>query len=121
VNPFIDQSTSTGNAYFATQDRDPRLTVNPYMVRKNLDDIDNTVSNMKAGMVKIQSAPTNPHVTVELPNAQLLSPAYASREGYINTNRTYRALRNDTGAGAIDNAMPVSVMYGILIGKRTYA
>ena len=119
VNPFIDQSASTGNFYFATQDRDPRFTCNPYMVRKNLDDIDTELTNMLSGKVILKSAATNPHITIEMPNAQQLNPAIASREGYVNTNRTYRPLRNDIGAGAIDTDMPDSVMYSILVGGRS--
>ena len=118
VNPFIDQSTSTGNAYYATQDRDPKFTCNPYYVRKNLDDIDFVVTQMISGPVKVQSALVSPHITIEIPNAQLLSPALASREGYMNTNRTYRCLRNDTGSGKKDSALPAQVMYEILIGAR---
>jgi hypothetical protein len=119
VNPFIDQSTSTGNAYYATQDRDPKFTCNPYYVRKNLDDIDFVVTQMISGPVKVQSALVSPHITIEIPNAQLLSPALASREGYMNTNRTYRCLRNDTGSGKKDSALPAQVMYEILIGARS--
>jgi hypothetical protein len=118
VGPFIDQSTSTGNAYFATQDRDPKFTCNPYHVRKSLDDIDITVTNQLTGPVTVKSAATSPHITIEVPNAQLLSPAIASREGYVNTNRTYRALRNNTGAGAAESTIPDQVMYEILIGAR---
>lgn len=118
VNPFLDQSTTTGNAYFATQDRDPKFTCNPYHVRKNADDVDYIVSNMVTGQVMVKSALVNPHITIEVPNAQLLSPALASREGYVNTNRTYRCLRNDLGGGRADVAMPDSAMYSILIGVR---
>ena len=118
VSAFIDQSTSTGNAYFKTDDRDPKFIINPYHVRKTLDDIDNTVTNMTTGKVTVQSAPSTPHITIEIPNAQLLSPALASREGIINTNRTYRALRNNTGSGASESALYDGVMYSILIGAR---
>jgi hypothetical protein len=118
VNPFIDQSTSTGYAYYATQDREPKLTINPYHVRKGLDDVDNVVTNMIAGLVTIQSQVTSPHITIEICRGQLLSPTIGSREGYVSTERTYRALRNNLGNGASDNAVPDNVMYGILIGAR---
>jgi len=118
VNPFIDQSTATGNAYYATQDRDPKLTLNPYHVKKTLDDIDSVVSNMITGPVSVQSAPTSPHITIELPNAQLLSPAIAAREGYLSTTRTYRALRNNITGAPMDASLPDSAMYEILIGQR---
>lgn len=119
VNPFIDQATTTGNAYYATQDRDPKLTCNPYHYSKSQDDIDLAVSKMLNGPVIIKSALSNPHLTIELPNAQLLSPGIASREGYVNTSRTYRALRNNLGNGARNSALPDSAMYGILIGSRS--
>jgi hypothetical protein len=119
VNPFLDQSTSTGNAYFATQDRDPKFTCNPYHIRKSADDIDFVVSQMMTGKIKVQSALSSPHLTIEVPNAQLLSPALGSREGYVSTDRAYRCLRNDTGAGAKDTALPKQVMYEVLIGARS--
>jgi hypothetical protein len=118
VNPFINQKTSTGFAYYATQDRDPKLTMNPYHVRKSLDDIDYIVTNMITGEVSIKSAVTSPHITIFVPNAQLLSPALAAREGYVNTNRTYRALRNNLTGTVTDNTIPDQCMYSILIGAR---
>lgn len=118
VNPFIDQSTSTGNAYFATQDREPKLTVNPYHLTMSKDDLDFVVTNQICGPVRVASAITNPHITIKVPNAQLLNPAIASREGYINTNRTYRALRNNLGNDALDITLPDGVMYSILIGEE---
>jgi len=119
VNPFIDQSTPTGNAYYATQDRDPKFTCNPYHIRKTADDIDFVASQMLTGPVTVASALVNPHLTLEIPNGQLLSPALASREGYVNTNRTYRCLRNDTGAGVKEAALAKGIMYEILIGQRS--
>jgi hypothetical protein len=119
VNPFIDQSTTTGYAFYATQDRDPKLTINPYHVRKSLDDVDYVVSNMITGEVVIKSAPTSPHITIEIPNGQLLSPTIGSREGYVSTDRTYRALRNNLGNGPSDALIPDNVMYSVLIGSRS--
>ena len=118
INPFIDQSTSTGNAYYATQDRDPRFTCNPYHVRKSADDIDFSLTQMLTGTITVASAFTAPHLTIEIPNAQMLSPALASREGYVNTNRTYRCLRNNTGTGIKESALPAQAMYELLIGAR---
>ena len=118
VNPFLDQSTSTGNAHFATQDREPKFTCNPYYLTMSKDNIDFTVTNQICGPVKVASGLSNPHITIKLPNAQLLNPAIASREGYMNTNRTYRALRNNLGGGAVDSTIPDGVMYSILIGKK---
>jgi hypothetical protein len=119
VNPLLDQSTSTGIAYYGTQDRDPRLSINPYMMRQTLDDVDYIVSNQVTGKITIASSQASPHITVEVPNGQMLSPALASREGYVNTSRVYRCLRNDLGAGAVDSALPNSVMYQILIGSMS--
>ena len=119
VNPFLDQSTSTGNAYFATQDREPKFTCNPYYLTMSKDNIDFVVTNQICGPVSVASGLTNPHITINIPNAQLLNPAIASREGYMNTNRTYRALRNNLGLGALDATLPDSVMYSILIGKKS--
>lgn len=118
VNPFIDQSTSTGNAYYATQDRDPKFTCNPYHVRKEADDIDFVASQMITGTLTVASALSAPHLTLEIPNAQLLSPALASREGYVSTSRTYRCLRNNTGAGIKESALPAQASYELLIGAR---
>jgi hypothetical protein len=119
VNPFIDQSTGTGYAFYVTSDRDPKLTMNPYHVRKNLDDIDYIVTNMTTGPVIIQSAISNPHITIEIFRGQLLQPALGSREGYMSTDRTYRALRNNLGNGASEQYAPDITMYGILIGSRS--
>ena len=119
VNPFIDQATTTGNAFYVTSDRDPRFTCNPYHVSKSQEDLDLSVTQMMTGQVLVKSALTNPHITVEMPNAQLLSPSLASREGYVNTNRTYRPMRNNLGAGAKQSALPDAAMYGILIGARS--
>lgn len=120
VNPFLDQSTTTGNAYFATTDRDPKFTCNPYHVRKSQDDIDYLVTKQITGKILLQSNISGPyHLTIAIPNAQLLSPALASREGYVNTNRNYRCLRNDTGIGSKEAALPAQVMYEILIGVRS--
>lgn len=121
VNPFIDQSTGTGNAYYATQDRDPKLNINPYHVKKTLDDIDSVVSNMITGPVTIQSAMANPHITIELPNGQLLSPSVAAREGYLSTTRVYRALRNNLTGDSVDSTLPDGAMYEVLIGVRGYS
>jgi hypothetical protein len=119
VNPFIDQETATGYAFYVTSDRDPKLTINPYHTRKALDDIDYIVTNMSCGKLTIASAITTPHITIEIFNAQLTSPALGTREGYVNTNRTYRALRNNLGAGAVESTVPDGAMYGILIGARS--
>ena len=119
VNPFYDQSTSTGPAYFAQQDRDPKLTINPLTPKKSLDDFDLMVSKAITGPVTIASALSNPHITVGAANAQCMYPAIASREGYVNTNRNYRCLRNNLGAGATDSALPDGCMYGVLIGARS--
>ena len=120
VNPFGDQSTSTGNAHYATQDRDPRLNINPYHVKKTLDDIDSLVTNMITGPVTIKSAPSNPHITIVLPNAQLLSPAIAAREGYLSTTRVYRPLRNNLTGSPVDDTLPDGMMYEVLIGARAF-
>ena len=117
VNPFIDQASTTGYAYYVTSDRDPRFNCNPYYVRKSLDDVDYVVSNQVSGTVTVKSALTSPHITIEVPNAQLLSPALAAREGYINTNRVYRPLRNNLGT-TTDSAIPDQTLYSILIGAR---
>ena len=118
VNPFIDQSTSTGNAYYSTSDRDPKLTVNPYHVKKSLEDTDYVISNMLTGEVLIKSALSSPHITITVPQAQLLQPTLGSREGYMSQERTYRCLRNNLGNGAIEATLPDGAMYGILIGAR---
>ena len=126
VNPLIDQddkddlghTTGTGIAYYATQDRDPRLSINPYMMRQTLDDMDYIVNNQITGKVTIASSATSPHITIEVPNAQMLSPALASREGYINSNRVYRCLRNNLGGGASESGMPDACLYEILVGAR---
>jgi hypothetical protein len=115
VNPLIDQNTTTGYAYFVGNDKEPKLTINPYHTSKNLDDVDYAATNMITGNVTIKS----PHITIELANAQMMNPALASREGFINTNRTYRALRNNLGGGATEVALPDSAMYEILIGTRS--
>lgn len=117
VNPMIDQASCTGYAYYVTSDRDPRFTCNPYHVRKSIDDVDYVVSNEVSGTVKVQSALTDPHITIEVPNAQLLSPALASREGYVNTNRVYRPMRNSLGTPK-NGDLPDQTMYSILIGAR---
>ena len=118
VNPFIDQSTSTGYAYYVTSDRDPKFTCNPYHTRKTSDDVDYIVTNQTAGEITLKSAPTSPHITIYIPNAQLLSPAIASREGYVNTNRTYKCNRNNLTGTAVDSSIPDYAMYSILIGAR---
>jgi hypothetical protein len=115
VNPFIDQQTTTGQAYYATTDADPKFNCNPAYVRKSLDDVDYLVTNMITGPVTVKTA----HMQIEIFNAQLLSPALANREGYENTNRVYRALRNDQGNGSSESTVPASAMYGILIGTRS--
>jgi hypothetical protein len=119
VNSMLDQSTSTGIAYYATQDRDPRLSVNPYMTRKALDDFDYIVSNSVTGKVTIQSAPTTPHITIEVPQGQLLSPSMASREGFQSQSRVYRCLRNNLGSGASESNIPDACMYQVLIGAMS--
>ena len=115
VNPFVDQSTPTGYAFYVTSDRDPKLSINPYHVRKTLDDVDYVVTNMSTGKVTIAGV----HLSLEVFNGQLLSPAVASREGYLNTNRVYRCLRNNLGAGATESTVPDQAMYGLLIGTRS--
>jgi hypothetical protein len=119
INPFINQATTTGNAYYATQDRDPKFTCNPYHVRKALDDIDYLVTNMVVGTIIMKSGITSPHMTITIPATQLTQAAIASREGYVNTNRTYRCLRNDLGNGAVYSDMPNQLMYEILIGAKS--
>jgi len=119
VNPFLDQSTTTGNAYYATQDRDPKFSCNPYHVRKSLDDTDYIVTNEVTGTITLQTALTNPHITITIANGQLLSPAEASREGYMSLNRVYRCLRNNLGNGSVTAELPDQCMYSILIGARS--
>jgi hypothetical protein len=79
--------------------------------------VDYVVSNEISGTVTVCSALASPHITIEVPNAQLLSPAIASREGYVNTNRIYRAMRNNLGT-AKDAALPDQTLYSVLIGAR---
>jgi hypothetical protein len=120
VNPFVDQATTTGYAFYVTSDRDPKLTINPYHTRKSIDDVDYMVSNAVSGTVTIKSALSNPHITIEVPNAQLMQPTLGSREGYVSTERSYRCLRNSlNGTSASDSTVGDSIMYGILIGSRT--
>jgi hypothetical protein len=118
VTPFIDQSSTTGYAYYVTTDRDPKLTTDPYFIRKTDDDIDYVVTNEVTGKLTIASAPTAPHLTIEVPNAQLMSPSLGSREGGSSTDRIYRCLRNNLGSGSVETAMPDQAMYSILIGTR---
>jgi PKD repeat protein len=118
VNPFIDQYNPSGVAWFATQDKEPKFTCNPYMVKKSDDDIDAVVSGALIGTVMLASSMPNPHLTIAIPNAQLLSPTYGSREGYISTERTYRALRNDLGEGAVDVTIPDQCMYTVILGSK---
>jgi len=119
VTPFIDQSTATGNAYYKTDDRDPKLTINPYHVRKSADDVDYVVTQQVEGIITIASALSNPHITTTIARSQLMSPGIASREGYVNTSRTYKCNRNNTGSGAMVSALPDGCVYGILIGARS--
>lgn len=114
LNPLIDQGTTTGYSHFVGNDRDPKLTINPYHTSKNLDDLDTLVSTQVTGTCTIETNQT----TFEICNGQTLNPAIASREGYINTNRTIRALRNNLGDGATDTDLPDSCMYSVLIGMR---
>jgi hypothetical protein len=119
ANPFIDQATATGHAYYAGQDREPKITMNPYHTRKTQDDIDFAVTQSCQGRVTIASALSSPHVTIEVARAQLMPPEIASREGYINTNRTYRALRNNQGGVSTEALLPDYAMYTVLIGTRS--
>ena len=115
INPYVDQTTSTGYAYYVTSDRDCKLTLNPYHYTKAMDDVDYVVSNNITGQINIKS----PHMTIEVCNAQLMQPTLASREGYVNTERSYRALRNNLGSVASDSTVADSLIYEVLIGQRS--
>lgn len=114
VNPVYDQADETGIAYYVTTDRDPKLTINPYLLTKEEDDIDFMVKNSVTGEVKIVGA----HMTIDIPRGQCMSPTFANREGIQNTNRSYRCLRNEIGCGKMVDDLPDSAMYEILIGAR---
>lgn len=114
VNAVYDQADESGISHYCTTDRDSKLTINPYMLTKEEDDIDFLVKNSINGEVKIVST----HMTLDIPRGQCMSPAIANREGLQNTNRTYRCLRNDIGCGKKVSALPAWAMYEILIGAR---
>lgn len=114
VNPVYDQGDESGILFYCTTDREPKVTINPYMLTKEDDDLDFLIKNSITGNLKIVSQ----HMTIEVPRAQLMSPAIANREGLQNTNRTYRCLRNDIGCGVTNEDIPAWAMYEILIGAR---
>lgn len=124
VNPLYDQNTTTGAAYFVTTDRDPKLTINPIHQNKTQDDLDFMVTNMIEGQIRSYSNQNAPHITIDIPRAQLTGFSKAAREGFEATNRTYKLNRNsttsgNTGSGAMNSVLPDYAMYEILLGTRT--
>jgi hypothetical protein len=115
VTGLINQGDSTGYDYFSVVTRKPRFTVDPIMKLKANDDFDSTVTNEVTGTIQVTSALASPHITINVPSAQLVSPAIAAREGYVSQNRTYRCLRN-TGATL---SLPVEAAWSMLFGTRS--
>lgn len=119
VNPVYNQAESTGISHYETTDRDPKVSINPYMVKKLEDDVFDVAKLGITGELKILSQSTGiPNVTLLVPRAQLMSPTMAAREGLLSTNRTYRCLRNNNGVDTSSSLLPAYAMYEILIGAR---
>jgi hypothetical protein len=115
VQPLINQGDLTGYDYFGIVTRKPRFTCDPIMKLRANEDFDTEVSSETTGTIQVTSALATPHITINIPNAQLITPAIAAREGYVSQNRTYRCLRN-TGAAL---SLPVEATWSILLGSRS--
>jgi hypothetical protein len=90
------------------------LTIDPIQELLANENFDSLVSNETVGDIKIKSAISSPNITVQIPRAQLITPAIAAREGYVSQNRTYRCLRNTGGTPP----PPQEACFSILIGAR---
>ncbi len=116
---FIDnQADPTGYFFWLRTSQDPKLTIDPLLLQVSQEDLKNNIQNEQLVDVQIQSALTLPHITIEMPNSQLMSPSYDARNNEVATSRTYRGLRNNLGYGAAQSAIPDECMYEILIGSR---
>lgn len=118
ISPVPYQKDPTGHDYYMRTEQDPRLTVNPLQMPVSQENvITNVLAQQTVGFL-MQSALSNAHVSIDAPNAQLLSPSIQDEAGFITHGRTYRLLRNNTGAGAMQPAIPDECMYEILLGSR---
>jgi hypothetical protein len=116
---FIDnQADATGYYFWERTSQDPKITLDPLLLQVSQEDLKNNIQNEQLVDIQIESALTAPHITIEVPNAQLMSPSYDARNNQVATSRTYRALRNNLGSGAAQSAIPDECMYEILIGSR---
>jgi hypothetical protein len=126
VVPLVNQGdwSGTGYGYFITagnpSSRQPRFTFNPLLKPISVEDIFTNVTGQQLVEVVSASAFSSPHITVTIPNSQLMLPAEEQNEGQLGTNRTCRCLRNDlVGGSPADSALPSNGTYEILLGSRT--
>jgi hypothetical protein len=113
-----DQRSPSGYAYFCITDRDPKITLDPLLKPVSEEDIFTNVTGEQLVDVLIQSATVAPHMSVEGPNCQLMSPTYGNIEGHVNTARTLRCLGNNLGGGAAVATLSDECSAEILIGAR---
>lgn len=113
VQPLINQAEATGYDYFGIVTRKPRFTCDPIQKLLANENFDNLVSNETTGTIQITSAISLPHITINIPKAQLVTPAMAAREGYVAQNRTYRCLRNNNVALELPEEACWSILFGV--------
>lgn len=118
VQPLYDQSDATGVGCFCITARKPRFTCDPLSVKQATEDVFDIVTAETPYTIYVKAPATSSHLTVKVMSAQLIPPKLAAREGFVSTERTYRALANGVAGALIDSDLTVEDTWELMNGAR---
>lgn len=120
ISPLIDQSDPTGYAYYSITKRIPRFSCNP-LADATFTSTFERWKNETTVPIELKSTMADSGYTLYVPKSQQLTGGIANREGLINWDLNFKALRRRAAEITGDGMSPTTdqeVTWELLIGKR---
>jgi len=123
VTPVLDQSTSSGVAYYMITARRPRITMNPLAQLVATRDVWGQWTSGLTGCpntfrLGIGDTGLDNKFWIQAPKAQLIGAGVGNREGLVSWDNTFKLLPNGETGALTDNTFAEEVTFEILQGKR---
>lgn len=120
VSPLIDQSDPTGYAYYSITKRSPRFSCNP-LADSTFVDTFQRWKNEQTFPIELKSTNADSGFTLYVPKSQQISGGLANREGLINMDLNFKALRrraDEISGDGMTSSTDQEVTWELLVGKR---
>lgn len=115
INPIYSQEETTGVLHYALTAARPRFSCNPLAVNQATRDWLNEFLSETTSPSSLATS----NFTLKVVDGQLITPALANREQFVNWDLTFKCLQNGIPSALADTDLTLEDTFELLQGSRT--